>query len=239
MKITIGHLYPELLNLYGDKGNIQCLVKRCMWRGVDVEIKEFGLRDKIEFTNLDMVLLGGGGDWEQRRSYGRLRKFRREFHDYIEDNGVTIALCGGYQLLGHYYDTGSGRVEGLSLLDLYTEEKKQRSTGNAILKNPLFQMPIVGFENHEGRTYIGNHKPFGKVLSGSGNNGEDKTEGVLYKNVIGTYLHGPLLPKNPHICDYLICNALNRKYGDVHLRPLDDRNEIEVNQYLYERFACG
>ena len=148
-----------------------------------------------------------------------------------------IAVCGGYQLLGHYYKTEEGTLEGLSLVDLYTEQGSPRLIDNIVLENPDFSLPIVGFENHGGRTYIGNNKPFGKVLYGHGNNGEDGTEGVLYKNVVGTYLHGPLLPKNPHICDYLLSNALERKYGNGTLSPLDDTQEKEANQFIYNRFV--
>lgn len=128
-------------------------------------------------------------------------------------------------------------MEGLSLVDLHTEQGEPRLIDNIVLENEIFPLPIVGFENHGGRTYIGDNKPFGKVLYGHGNNGEDHTEGVLYKNVIGTYLHGPLLPKNPHICDYLLSNALERKYGKGDLTPLDDNLEVKANQYIYNRFV--
>ena len=237
MKITIGHLYPDLLNLYGDRGNIQCMMKRCQWRGIEAETVEFQLEDNIDFSTLDIVLLGGGSDREQMLVCDRLRSIQKDFKDYVEDNGVVIAVCGGYQLLGHYYDTDDGRIEGLSLVDLYTEQGSPRLIDNIVLENHKFSLPIVGFENHGGRTYIGDNEPFGKVLYGNGNNGEDKSEVVLYKNVVGTYLHGPLLPKNPHICDYLIANALERKYGKAELAPLDDSQEIEANRYIYDRFV--
>ena len=238
MKITIGHLYPDLLNLYGDRGNIQCMKKRCQWRGIEAETIEYQLEDHIDFSALDIVLLGGGSDREQMLVCDKLRSIQKDFRDYVEDNGVVIAVCGGYQLLGHYYDTDDGRIEGLSLVDLYTEQGSPRLIDNIVLENDKFSLPIVGFENHGGRTYIGDNDPFGKVLYGSGNNGEDKAEGVLYKNVVGTYLHGPLLPKNPHISDYLITNALERKYGKAELAPLDDSQEIEANQYIYHRFTA-
>ena len=122
---------------------------------------------------------------------------------------------------------------------MYTEQGTPRLIDNIVLENPDFSLPIVGFENHGGRTYIGSNKPFGKVVYGHGNNGEDGQEGVLYKNVVGTYLHGPLLPKNPHICDYLLSNALERKYGKGTLEPLDDTQEIQANQTLYQRFVQG
>lgn len=239
MKLTIGHLYPELLNLYGDRGNIQCMMKRSLWRGIEAETIAFGLEDSIDFSKLDIVLLGGGSDREQRIVCSRLRDIRENFHHYVEDGGSVLAVCGGYQLLGHYYKTEEDTLEGLSLVDLYTEQGNPRLIDNIVLENPDFSLPIVGFENHGGRTYIGDNKPFGKVVYGHGNNGEDGQEGVLYKNVVGTYLHGPLLPKNPHICDYLISNALERKYGKGALEPLDDTQEIQANQELYKRFVQG
>ena len=239
MKLTIGHLYPELLNLYGDRGNIQCMMKRSLWRGIEAETIAFGLEDSIDFSKLDIVLLGGGSDREQRIVCSRLRDIRENFHHYVEDGGSVLAVCGGYQLLGHYYKTEEDTLEGLSLVDLYTEQASPRLIDNIVLENPDFSLPIVGFENHGGRTYIGDNKPFGKVVYGHGNNGEDGQEGVLYKNVVGTYLHGPLLPKNPHICDYLISNALERKYGKGALEPLDDTQEIQANQELYKRFVQG
>ena len=148
-----------------------------------------------------------------------------------------IAVCGGYQLLGHYYDTDDGRIEGLSLVDLYTEQGSPRLISNIVIQNAALKVPIVGFENHGGRTYINGNKPLGKVLYGYGNNEKDKAEGVLYKNVIGTYLHGPLLPKNPHVCDLLLANALERKYGVNELAPLDDTQELEANRYIVDRFV--
>ena len=237
MNITIGHLYPDLLNLYGDRGNIQCMKKRCEWRGIDVQVKEFQIDDKIDFNDLDIVLLGGGSDREQMLVCEKLKTIQKSFKDYVEDNGVVIAVCGGYQLLGHYYDTDDGRIEGLSLVDLYTEQGSPRLISNIVIQNDLFSMPVVGFENHGGRTFIGDNKPFGKVLFGYGNNEKDKEEGVIYKNVVGTYLHGPLLPKNPQVCDYLIKNALIRKYGEAKLSKLDDSQEKEANDYIVKRFV--
>ena len=237
MKITIGHLYPDLLNLYGDRGNIQCMKKRCEWRGIEAEVQEFQITDTIDFGKLDIVLLGGGSDREQMLVCEKLKTIQKDFKDYVEDNGVVIAVCGGYQLLGHYYDTDDGRIEGLSLVDLYTEQGSPRLISNIVIQNDSFGYPIVGFENHGGRTFIGENKPLGKVLFGCGNNGKDGAEGILYKNVVGTYLHGPLLPKNPHVCDYLIKNALEKKYGVSDLEPLDDTQEMEANRYIVERFV--
>lgn len=237
MKITIGHLYPDLLNLYGDRGNIQCMKKRLEWRGIEASVMEFSLTDHIDFSQLDLVLLGGGSDREQMLVCQRLKTIREDFASYVEDGGSVLAVCGGYQLLGHYYDTEDGRIEGLSLVDLYTRQGSPRLISNIVIQNENFPYPIVGFENHGGRTYINDNRPLGKVAFGHGNNGEDGQEGVLYKNVVGTYLHGPLLPKNPHVCDYLLKNALERKYGTADLAPLDDEQELEANRYIVERFV--
>lgn len=237
MKIKIGHLYPDLLNLYGDRGNIQCMKKRCEWRGIEAQVQEFHISDQVDFSDLDIVLLGGGSDREQMLVCEKLKTIREDFNEYVVDNGVVIAVCGGFQLLGHYYDTENGRIEGLSLVDLYTEQESPRLISNIVIENDAFGYPIVGFENHGGRTYIGENQPLGKVLFGHGNNGKDGVEGVLYKNVVGTYLHGPLLPKNPHVCDYLIRHALERRYGRSELEPLDDAQELEANRYIVERFV--
>lgn len=236
-KIIIGHLYPDLLNLYGDRGNIACLMKRCIWRGIDAETIEFNLGDTIDFSKLDIVLLGGGSDREQMIVCTKLQEIQSDFKAYVEDNGVVIAVCGGYQLLGNYYKTDDGVMEGLHLVDIYTEQGEGRLISNIVLESDLTSMPVVGFENHGGRTFLNGNQPFGKVIFGNGNDDESGYEGVVYKNVIGTYLHGPLLPKNPEVCDWLIARALERKYGQCELKPLDDLEEKEANNYVFERFA--
>lgn len=238
MKITIGHLYPDLLNLYGDRGNIQCLMKRCQWRGIEAETIVYELNDTVDFSKLDIVLLGGGSDREQMLVCRKLRNIRSAFKEYVEGNGVVIAICGGYQLLGKYYSTEQGKIEGLELVDMYTEQGEGRLISNIVLKSELFSMPIVGFENHGGRTIINSNRPLGKVLYGAGNDGKSGYEGIIYKNVIGTYLHGPLLPKNPQLADWLIQHALERKYGrEIQMISLDDRQEKEANAYVYHRFV--
>ena len=194
-KITIGHLYPDLLNLYGDRGNIACMMQRCKWRGIEAETIEFNTGDEIDFSKLDIVLLGGGSDREQAIVCRKLLEIQKQFKEYVEDNGVVLAVCGGYQLLGKYYKTDAGMIEGLNLVDIYTEQEEGRLIDNIVLQSELVEMPVVGFENHGGRTYINDNKPFGKVLYGSGNDGNSGYEGVVYKNVIGTYLHGPLCRK--------------------------------------------
>ena len=140
-------------------------------------------------------MLGGGSDREQAIVCKSLLEIQSEFKDYVEDGGVVIAVCGGYQLLGKYYKTDAGMIEGLNLVDIYTEQEEGRLIDNIVLDSELVDMPVVGFENHGGRTYLNGNKPFGKVLYGAGNDGKSGYEGVVYKNVIGTYLHGPLLPK--------------------------------------------
>ena len=213
-------------------------MKRCLWRGIEAETVSFELDDKIDFSNLDIVLLGGGSDREQMLVCEKLKEIQKDFKEYVEQNGVVIAICGGYQLLGNYYKTDMGTIEGLSLVDMYTEQGENRLIDNIVLQSELFDMPVVGFENHGGRTFIGKNKPLGKVLYGSGNDGKSGYEGVVYKNVIGTYLHGPLLPKNPQLADELILRALRKKYGeDVTLSALDDSQEKAANDYIYNRFV--
>ena len=236
MNLKIAHLYPELLNLYGDRGNIISLKKRAEWRGIDVEVKEYKLADEIDFENIDILFIGGGSDREQLLVCQRLKEIKKDFKNYVENNGVVTAICGGYQLLGKYYKMKDETVEGLGILDIYTESGEGRLIGNVVIETEFLARPIVGFENHGGRTYIENHNSLGKVVYGNGNNDNDKAEGVLYKNVIGTYLHGPLFPKNPHLCDYIIKKALQNKYGEVELEELDDSVEFAANDYVVNRF---
>ncbi len=235
MKITVGHLYPDLLNLYGDRGNIAALLCRLRWRRIEAELKEFRLGDDIDFSALDIVFLGGGSDREQMLVCKRLGEIRGAFANYVERGGVTLAVCGGYQLLGEYYRAGGSMIEGLHILDIRTESEPGRLIGNVVVDSPLADMPVVGFENHGGRTYIGEHEPLGRVVSGHGNNGKDGFEGVVYKNVIGTYLHGPLLPKNPSLCDYLLEAALRNRGHEAPLAPLDDRAETDANRRAAQR----
>ena len=164
MKLTIGHLYPDLLNLYGDRGNIQCLMKRCQWRGIQAETIAFELNDKIDFSLLDIVLLGGGSDREQMLVCEKLKEIQKDFKTYVENDGVVIAICGGYQLLGNYYKTDQGTITGLELVDMHTEQGEGRLISNIILKSDLFDTPIVGFENDGGRTSMKCNQPLEKIL---------------------------------------------------------------------------
>lgn len=237
MKINIGHLYPDLLNLYGDRGNILALVRRMNLREIETEVKKYELNDSIDFENLDIIFVGGGSDREQLLVCNRMYEMKKEFSDYVENNGVLVAVCGGYQLLGNYYKLENETIKGLGILDIYTEQKKGRLIGNIILESSVINSTIVGFENHGGRTYIGNHTPLGKVKYGFGNNDDKDGEGVIYKNVVATYLHGPLLPKNPKLSDYIIKNALEKKYQkEITLAPLDDKLETEAHNYVLKRF---
>lgn len=243
MKLTVGHLYPELLNLYGDRGNIISIKKRCQWRGIDVQIKQFKLEDKIDFSELDIVFIGGGSDREQLLVGKRLLDIKSDFQTYIENNGVTLTICGGYQLLGHYYQLQNEKINALGILDIYTVSEPGRLIGNVIVESDFLgdMSTLVGFENHGGRTHINNHTPLGKVTIGNGNNGIDGGEGVMYKNTIGTYLHGPILPKNPNLTDYLIHKALEKRFGiskdEFDKLLLDDKLETIAHNAVINRLT--
>ena len=236
MELTIGHLYPDLLNLYGDRGNIITLQSRLERRGIAVNIKTFALADEIDFSELDIVFIGGGSDREQQLVCNRLCEQKRAIRHFVEQNGVLLAVCGGYQLLGDYYRLKNELIHGLGILDIRTEQEDGRLIGNVVLQSEYTNGTIVGFENHGGRTDIGSHMPLGKVLYGHGNNGRSGAEGVVYKNVIGTYLHGPLLPKNPALADRILQNALNKKYSTATLPPLDDTLEQQAHDYIVNTY---
>ncbi|MHB8917310.1 MAG: type 1 glutamine amidotransferase [Desulfocucumaceae bacterium] len=231
-------MYPDLLNLYGDRGNIMAFSRRCLWRGIQVEVHPVSIGDKVNFSRMDFVFLGGGSDREQNLMAVDLMDRTGELREAIEDQLVVLAICGGYQLLGKYYRTLAGDViPGLDILDLYTEGGEKRLIGNVAVEVDLegVRSMITGFENHSGRTFLGNLEPLGKVLAGHGNNGQDSGEGARYKNVLCSYLHGPLLPKNPFLTDHLISRALQRRYGEGHLEPLDDSLENSANIVMLTR----
>lgn len=238
--LKICHLYPDLLNLYSDRGNITALKNRLMWRGIQADIKEYKLRDDVDFNDADIVFLGGGSDREQCLVCERLKEQQDNFKRYVESGGTVVAVCGGYQLLGKYYKLRNNTIEGISVLDIYTEAGNSRLIGNIVIKSEIEgkTFNIVGFENHGGRTFIGNHTPLGNVVYGYGNNGKDGAEGVLYKNVFATYIHGPLLPKNPQLTDEILKRALDRKYSEhIELKALDDEIENAANKYVVKRFG--
>ena len=234
MKLTIHHLYSDMMNLYGDRGNVISIRKRCEWRGIDVEIVDVGLGERVKPTGCDIFLFGGGQDREQALLAEDLSGSKgADLRVIVEDGGVVLGVCGGYQLMGHHYETPEGeKLPGVGIFDLYTEPREPdeaRLIGNALVRisPPEGGVPreVVGFENHGGRTYLGDTKPLGKVVAGYGNNGADGTEGARRLNAYGTYLHGSLLPKNPWLTDQLVLEAIRRVREDFELEPLDDTTE--------------
>jgi lipid II isoglutaminyl synthase (glutamine-hydrolysing) len=239
MELKIFHMYPDLLNLYGDLGNITCLRRRCEWRGIKAQIISFSKDQEVPLEEGDIFFIGGGSDRGQNLVYSHLLGYRREMERLIEDDAVFLSICGGYQFLGaKYIDADGNDVPGLGIFDYETVSEEGRLIGNIVTKNTLGLKPetLVGFENHGGRTYH-NLKPLGKVVAGHGNNGKDQKEGMVYKNCIGTYLHGPILPKNPHLADYLILKALKRKYGREELNLLNDELEIAAHDRVLELYS--
>lgn len=238
MEINICHLYPDLLNVYGDYGNILILQYRAKQRGINVNIFNVSMGDTFEGDKYDIAFFGGGQDYEQSIvSRDLLETKKYAIAEYIESEKVFLCICGGYQLLGKYYTTPDGeKLQGLGVLDIYTESGEKRFIGNTVIYNEDFNETYVGFENHSGRTYIGNLKPLGKVIAGYGNNGEDGYEGCIYKNTYCTYFHGSLLSKNPELADRLLTAALQKKYGpDITLEPLDDTYELKAKEFIINR----
>lgn len=248
--LTIAHLFPDLLNLYGDGGNVRILEQRLRWRGIPVQVKRVNHGETVDLAGVDIVVLGGGPDREQRLASAELMGMRASLHDYVEDGGVLLAICGGYQILGHEWLLGDEVVEGLGIVDLTTERAAggsgDRLIDNIVLRSPLAQRLVVGYENHAGRTHLGaGVEPFGTVASttGHGNNDADRQDGVRYKNVVGTYLHGPLLAKNPEVADDLLARALGRlatRTGSsrVELMPLDDAVEHNANDAMAKKLGA-
>ncbi len=230
LRLRIAHLYPRLMNIYGDRGNIACLTRRCRARDIEVDVAELGLGDRIDPVAHDLIFIGGAQDREQRRVADDLRSVKgAALREAVEAGIVALAVCGGYQLFGRFYREASGaELEGLGVFDLWTEHPgpgAPRLIGNVVAELPDGDT-LVGFENHGGRTYLGEGlPPLGRVVAGFGNNGSDGGEGVVYKNTFGTYLHGSLLPKNPVFADHLIAVALSRKHKESDLPKLDDRIE--------------
>lgn len=231
MELKICHMYPDVLNLYGDRGNVLCMTRRLKWRGIDVSVTKLPIGDSRSLAGFDLVFIGGGQDFEQQVLLSDLHRGKdKEIKAAIEDGVTFLTICGGYQMLGSYYETFDGkRCDFIGALDLYTKGSVKRMIGNYKFRcSPSAGgSVVVGFENHSGKTWLGSGlEPLGKVLSGYGNNGEDGSEGAHYKNVFGTYSHGPLLPKNPELCDLILKTALERKYGSAELLPLDDSFEL-------------
>jgi CobQ-like glutamine amidotransferase family enzyme len=227
MELRIAYLYPDHLNIYGDRGNILTLYQRCQWRGIEVRILPIGIGEGIDPDEPDLYFMGGGQDAQQIQVCDDLHRVKAEaLKQAASQSAVFLTICGGYQLLGHYYKPHDGdELRGLSLIDAYTVAGNVRYIGNVAIERPDGTQ-VVGFENHSGRTYLGKEvTPLGRVLHGHGNNGEDGYEGAACGTLYGTYLHGSLLPKNPQLADELITKALTRRYGHLTLEALPDRFE--------------
>lgn len=237
MELNICHLYPDLMNVYGDLGNILILKYRAESRGIIVNVSNITIGDPLDPSKYDIIFFGGGQDYEQSIVSSDLMDNKKEpMRDFIENGKVLLAICGGYQLLGKYYTTPLGeKLDGLDILPIYTEPGNVRFIGNTIIEDQLLGNKYVGFENHSGRTYIGDLKPLGKVIVGFGNNGEDGFEGCVYKNTYCTYFHGSFLSKNPDMADILIKKALELKYKEVTLEKLDDEFELKAREFILKK----
>jgi len=241
LALKIAYLYPRSMNIYGDRGNIIALAKRCEWHGISTTVKEIEIGEVFEPTGFDLVFAGGGQDRSQLEVAKDLQKKKTSLKEAVENSKVFILICGTYQLFGHYFKTSENiKILGVSILDLVTIASTKRKIGNVVIKPNLSLnhnlKTLVGFENHSGNTFVTKNsqtKPLGEVVKGFGNNGEDKTEGAFYKNCFGTYLHGSLLPKNPHFADFLITKALETKYKEfVPLPVLEDALEQEAHEFV-------
>ncbi len=248
MHITILHLYPKLMNIYGDRGNIITLVNRCRSRDIAVDITTLTLGDNLDHKDIDLFFGGGGQDKQQKIVSPDLLKRQEVFMDLVSRGIPGLLVCGTYQLFGNYFKTAQGeQIDGLGILDLYTEASSVRKIGNVLIDTTLdlsfytrqrrdTPTSLIGFENHSGNTYLSDAvRPLGTVRNGFGNNGEDGREGAIHNHVIGTYLHGPLLPKNPHLADYLIFHALKNKYRIETLQPIDDTLEWQAHNTAINR----
>ena len=236
--LRIAHLYADEMNIYGDRGNILTLRKRAEWRGIPVEVTAVGRGPEADLDRFDLLFWGGGQDRDQRLVFEDLSAHKADgIRAAVARGAVVLAVCGGYQLLGQYYVTADGqKLPGLGLLDLYTVPGPRRNIGNVLIDAGglgITPSTLVGFENHSGKTYLGpGLRPLGRVVRGTGNNGEDGTEGVAAGNVFGTYLHGSLLPKNPQLADLLLRQALGQE-----LPALDDAVERRAHDLVAARIS--
>lgn len=248
VELRICHLYGDLMNIYGDDGNITALAKRAAWRGIKPKIIVVTIGDKIDPDFADIYFFGGGQDQQQVAVSTDLKKVNgARLKQAVDRGAIVFSVCGGYQLLGHYYQPKSGpKLPGVGLIDAYTVAGDTRMIGNEIIElnseisgiSRRKSSKLIGFENHSGKTFLGDKaKPLGKVLVGSGNNGKDKAEGAFSGRVFGCYLHGSCLPKNPHFADFLIEKALERRYGQVKLKKLDDSVEWEAHQSILKKLG--
>ena len=239
MKLNILHLYPKEMNLYGDHGNILTLKRRCEWRDINVNIIHYEPGDELP-DDVDIIFGGGGQDSGQNKIEQDLQKIAPAISQLIENDTPALVICVLYQLFGKYFETADGhRISGANILNLTTTAGPTRLIGNIVINAPGFG-EVVGYENHSGLTHLGEDtQAFGTVISGAGNNGKDLSEGIRYHNCIGTYLHGPILPKNPRIADFLIIKALENKQGKskkhIDLKPLNDRLERQAHAVAAKR----
>ena len=236
-ELNILELYPKDMNIYGDSGNVLVLKKRAEKRNISVNILSYNIGDSFP-KNVDIVVAGGGQDSGQEKVNKDLLKIKDKLKKLAENYTPMLLICGSYQLFGNYFRTNEGKVlKGIGILNAYTETTNERMVGNIITESVPFG-EIIGYENHSGKTTLeGDTLPLGLVKLGAGNNGEDNTEGARYKNVIGTYLHGSLLPKNPKIADFLISEAMAKKYPDdfTKLKVLDDSLADEARKVAITR----
>ena len=243
MELNICHLYPDILNLYGDRGNIITMKRRLEDRGIKVNIDECSIGQPLNADKYDIFFIGGGQDFEQEVLLRDLSSGKaQDIRTAVEEEKTFLAICGGYQMLGEYYKTWDGvQLDFIGAIGVHTIGAKERMIGNYMFRTTpeSGDTVVVGFENHSGKTYLSEQvAPLGMMLSGNGNNGEDKTEGARYKNVFGTYSHGSLLPKNPVLCDFILQTALNHCYdGAEPLAPLDDTLELNAHRYMQERLS--
>ena len=242
MELNICHLYPDILNLYGDRGNIITMKRRLEGRGIKVNIDECSIGQPLNADKYDIFFIGGGQDFEQEVLLRDLSSGKaQDIRTAVEEEKTFLAICGGYQMLGEYYKTWDGvQLDFIGAIGVHTIGAKERMIGNYMFRTTpeSGDTVVVGFENHSGKTYLGSGvRPLGRVLEGSGNNGEDGTEGARYKNVFASYSHGCLLPKNPKLADLILKLALERKYGKVELLPLTDEFETAAHNYMEARLS--
>ena len=243
MELNLCHLYPDILNLYGDRGNKLTMKRRLEGRGIKVNIDECSIGQPLNADKYDIFFIGGGQDFEQEVLLRDLSSGKaQDIRTAVEEEKTFLAICGGYQMLGEYYKTWDGvQLDFIGAIGVHTIGAKERMIGNYMFRTTpeSGDTVVVGFENHSGKTYLSEQvAPLGMMLSGNGNNGEDKTEGARYKNVFGTYSHGSLLPKNPVLCDFILQTALNHRYdGAEPLAPLDDTLELNAHRYMQERLS--
>lgn len=218
--LKVCHLYGNLLNTYGDNGNLLMLNHRAKQKGIQLDIEVISLKEAFDPAKYDIVFFGGGQDYEQLIVSKDIQDKKEALTQYIENDGVTVAICGGYQLLGHYYMDASGnKIDGIGALDHYTlSQDNSRFIGDIVIKNEEFGETYVGFENHNGMTFLGKYeKPLGIVQKGKGNNGKDQTEGAIYKQTYCSYFHGPLLVKNTVLTDRVLKAAMKNRYPEIEL----------------------